>query len=115
MHVNFIAEINSILTPVPTYFMTIFKMPKWGLARIDRFRRDFLWKGKDPQNIRGSHCLVNWQTYLGPKRLGGLGIKDLKKFSRALMLRWLWHNWDSCDKSWKHLLKISDAIDREFF
>ena len=38
MDVNFIAEINSILTAVPTYFMIIFKMPKWGLARIDRFR-----------------------------------------------------------------------------
>jgi hypothetical protein len=31
------------------------------------------------------------------------------------MLRWLWHNWDNCDKAWKHLLKISDAIDRELF
>jgi hypothetical protein len=41
---------------------------------------------------------VNWQTYLRPKNLGGLGIKDLEKFNRALRLRWLWHNWDQQEK-----------------
>jgi hypothetical protein len=33
--------------------------------------------------------LVNWASCLRPKRLGGLGIKDLEKFSRALGLKWL--------------------------
>jgi hypothetical protein len=29
---------------------------------------------------------------------GGLGIKDLDKFGRALRLRWLWYNWDIIDR-----------------
>jgi hypothetical protein len=40
-------------------------------------------------NVRGCHYLVNWQACLRRIKLGGLGIKDLEKFSRALRLRWL--------------------------
>jgi hypothetical protein len=107
--------VKSVLSTMPTFFLTVFKMPKWGFARIDRFRRSFLWRGKDQENIKGGHCLVNWATCMRPKKLGGLGIKDLNKFSRALRLRWLWHSWDHKDRPWKHLLKISDLIDRQLF
>jgi len=38
-----------------------------------------------------------------PQPTGGLGIKDLDCFSRALRLRWLWHQWDSERKPWNGL------------
>jgi hypothetical protein len=34
-------------------------MPKGGFSKIDRFRRIFLWKEKNYDNIRGCHYLVN--------------------------------------------------------
>jgi hypothetical protein len=46
---------------------------------------------------------------------GGLDIKDLDKFARALRLRWLWHQWDEKEKPWKHLLRITDKKDRQLF
>jgi hypothetical protein len=58
---------------------------------------------------------VSWSTCLRPKRLGGLGIKDLDKFSRALRLKWLWHGWDHRDRPWKQILKVTDPIDRQLF
>jgi hypothetical protein len=88
-------------------FLTVFK--------IDIFRRSFLWRGQDPGNIRGGHCLVNWKKCMRPKNLGGLGIKDLDKFSRALQLRWLWFYWDHKERPWKPLLKVIDITDRQLF
>jgi hypothetical protein len=54
---------------------------------------------------------------LGIKDLkwGGLGIKDLEKFNRALRLRWLWHQWDEKEKPWKELLRVHDHKDIQLF
>lgn len=51
--------VKTVLTAMPTYFMTVFKLSKWEIMQIDRYRRSFLWKGTDPDNVRGEHCLVN--------------------------------------------------------
>jgi hypothetical protein len=83
-------HVKVVLSAMPTHFSTAIKPPKWLILGIDKFRRSFLWKGKDPDQGRG-HCLVNWKTCLRQKKWGGLGIKDIKKFSRALRLRWLWN------------------------
>jgi hypothetical protein len=50
-----------------------------------------------------------------PRELGGLGIKDLEKFGRALILKWLWYGWDNVEKPWKHILKIADYTERQLF
>jgi hypothetical protein len=75
--------VKSVLSAMPSYFITMFKMPKWGLNKIDKYRRGFLWKGHDAESTTRGHCLVNWKTCIRPKKLGGLGIKDLEKFGRA--------------------------------
>jgi hypothetical protein len=69
----------------------------------------------DPDKVRGTHCLVNWKHCSRPKRLGGLGIKDLDKFGRALYVRWLWFSWDTQARPWKKLLKFHDKSDRALF
>jgi hypothetical protein len=104
-----------VLSAMPTYFLTVFKMSKWGISNIDKFRRSFLWKRQDPENVKGGSLPCHWLKCARPKALGGLGIKDIEKFNRALRLRWLWHHWDEVDRPWKHLLKISDQVDRQLF
>jgi hypothetical protein len=107
--------VKSVLSAMPTYFMTVHKMPKWAFAKMDRIKRSFFLKGQDLDKVKGGHCLVNWQTCLRPKKWGGLGIKDLDRFSRALRLRWLWHHWDHIDRPWKKLIKVTDKVDRQLF
>lgn len=100
---------------MPTYFLTVFKLPKWAEKEIDWYRRSFLWQGTDPEHIKGGHCLVKWKHCIRPRKLGGLSIKDLDHFRRALRLRWLWHSWDHNERPWKRLLKHHDKADRELF
>jgi hypothetical protein len=106
--------VKTVLTAMPTYFLTPYKMQKWAIARVDRFR-SFLWKGHHSDNFNGGNDLVNWETCMRPKRSGGLGIKDLENFSRAFRLRWPWHQWDLKEKPWKQLLKVTDSKDRQLF
>jgi hypothetical protein len=46
---------------------------------------------------------------------GGLGIKDIENFSRALRLKWLWNSWDKQNRQWKNLVEVHDPIDRALF
>jgi hypothetical protein len=68
--------------------LSVFKIPKWGFKKLIDSEGISYGRGKTMKML-GGHCLVNWQKYTRPKGLGGLGIKELEKFSRALRLRWL--------------------------
>jgi hypothetical protein len=48
-------------------------------------------------------------------RLGGLGILDLKKFVRALRLRWLWQEWSAPKKLWVGMCIPCTEEDRRLF
>lgn len=77
--------INPVLSTIPIYWMSVFKLV---ILEIDKIRRDFLWKGPDmgSKGIR----LVAWKRICRPKNLGGWGIINLKEFNRALLGKWWW-------------------------
>jgi hypothetical protein len=37
--------------------MSVFQLSKWTIRRIDKIRRNFLWKGSE--EARGGHCMVS--------------------------------------------------------
>ena len=105
--------VNVVLTSIPTYYLIVFKLQKWAIKKIDKLRRSFLWKGSTDAN--GGHCLVKWSKVMRPKNFGGLSVLDLDLFSRALRLRWLWHEWVSPEKPWVGTTPPVDAVDKQLF
>jgi hypothetical protein len=85
-----IVLINVVLSALPTYFMSIFSLPAWVIREIDKIGINFLCH--DTPESRRMH-LINWELVTTPKRLGGLGIVDLKTFNQALLVKWYWQ-WD---------------------
>jgi hypothetical protein len=77
-----LALVNVVLSNIPVYYMTSNALSKWAVKKIDKIRRNFLYKG---DGLGGRpHCPVNWSGTCRDKRLGGLGIKNLEFFNRAL-------------------------------
>jgi hypothetical protein len=105
--------INSVLTSTLTYFLTSFVLTPCAIKKTDKIRRNFLRKGDEEAN--GGHCLVNWKTCCTPKKYGGLGIKDLRLYGRALRLRWSWLAWDEAERPWKGMQLPCDSTDLLFF
>ncbi|KAF8730242.1 hypothetical protein HU200_017220 [Digitaria exilis] len=93
--------------------MTVFRLSKWAIKRIDKIRRNFLWKGSE--EARGGHCLVNWSRVQRPKQFGGLGVLDLANFNRALYLRWQWLQWKDSTKPWSDLTIQHTPPELELF
>jgi hypothetical protein len=78
--------LNSVLSSVVLYHMTMFPLFKWTIKTIDKIRRGFLWHGSD--DVRRGNCLVNWRRVQRPKKLGGLSVLELQNFKRVLRIRW---------------------------
>nr|CAD40947.1 OSJNBa0027G07.11 [Oryza sativa Japonica Group] len=83
------------------------------LEQLDKQRRRFLWAGTG--DITGGKCKVNLTKTCMPTSQGGLGVLNLDKFTRALRLRWLWHEWKDQTKPWVGLETPCDEIDRNLF
>jgi len=58
---------------------------------------------------------VQWKKVQRPKKLGGLGVLDLERFSRALKLRWLWYEWKEPDRPWVGGNLPVNEVDRQLF
>jgi len=79
--------IKSTLSNLPTYFLSLFPIPSSVANRIKKLHRDFLWGGIGEEF---KFHLVNWAKVCSPISSGGLGIRNLRIFNKALLGKWLW-------------------------
>lgn len=107
--------VKSILTAQPIYHLIVFPTQKWLVKQIDPMRRSFLWKGDEPEKASGGYCLVRWLTVCTPKDMGGPGILDLERQSRALRLCWCWFQWKHDGRLWQGLYIPCDKNDKDLF
>lgn len=105
--------IRSVITSLPVYLISTIKPPKQFIKEFDKLHRRFLWSGDE--RLTGGKCKVAWTKVCVPTEKGGLSIKDLEAFSRALRLRWMWYAWDDRERPWKGLQVQADEKDWRLF
>jgi hypothetical protein len=79
--------INSSLSNIPLYMLSLYLAPSAVLKKMDTFRKRFLWCGGN--NIKKYH-LVKWDTVCTEKNKGGFGILNLRWMNISLLTKWLW-------------------------
>ena len=78
--------LKSTLSSLSTYFISLFVIPKRVCTRLEKIQRDFLWGGGALEN---KPHLVSWKVICAAKNDGGLGIRNLAIFNKALLRKWL--------------------------
>ncbi|GJY42315.1 CASP-like protein 4A3 [Tanacetum coccineum] len=69
------------------YWASVFILPTRVLLDIEQLMRGFLWcQG----NFRKGSAKVSWEVVCLPKDEGGLGVKRLNHFNKALMVSHIW-------------------------
>lgn len=79
--------LKSMLLSIPTYYLSMFTIPTSVANRIEKIQRDFLWAGLGDEHEL--HLAV-WDKLFSPIASGGLGIRKLTTFNKALWGKWLW-------------------------
>jgi hypothetical protein len=93
--------VNSVFSAMPTYYMCSFLLSPKVVEQIDKYRKHCLWNMGDI-NKKGK-CLAAWETTCRTKKEGGLGIIDIKKQNKALLMRFLHKFYNRDDIPWVKL------------
>jgi hypothetical protein len=78
---------NAVLNNLATYFMCSYLLPRGVIDSIDKRCRAFFWTGKD--SCSGARCLTAWDKVVSSKQERGVGIKDLHRQNRCLLLNFV--------------------------
>nr|GFB65270.1 RNA-directed DNA polymerase, eukaryota [Tanacetum cinerariifolium] len=87
--------IKSVLGSTPIYNMSLFKVPKYVLNKMENLRSNFF---NGIQDGDRKMVWVKWLKVLAAKKLGGLGVSSYFALNRGLIAKWMWR-FMSDDKS----------------
>ena len=95
--------IKSVLSSIPTYYLSLFPLPASVAHKMEVLQRNFLW-GSFGSDFK--FHLVRWNMVKQPFSIGGLGVKDLRLFNEALLGKWLWRFLTEKGKLWREVVAL---------
>ncbi|RVW56027.1 putative ribonuclease H protein [Vitis vinifera] len=101
--------IRSTLASMPTYLMSLLRMPRVVKLRLEKIQRDFLWGGGA---LEKRPHLAKWAVVCTHKKMGGLGIRNLSILNRALLCKWSWRYAVERDSYWKLIISTKYGVER---
>lgn len=79
--------IKSIAQALPTYLMSVFRLPATTCDDLTCMIRNYWWGAEKGRRKTHWH---SWEKLIQPKSHGGMGFKEFHLFNRALLARQAW-------------------------
>ncbi|GJY65056.1 putative RNA-directed DNA polymerase, eukaryota, reverse transcriptase zinc-binding domain protein [Tanacetum coccineum] len=104
--------VNSVLGSLHVFWASVFMLPTRILLDIEQIMRGFLWcQGK----LGGGKAKVAWNVVCLPKDEGGLGIRKLDAFNKALMTTQVWKLLSRKESLWVEWIHVYKLRGRSFW
>ena len=94
--------ISSVLYSIQAYWCTMFIIPKYTCYKIEQIFNGFLWSVKEG-NARKAK--VGWESLCLPKEEGGLGLRRIKDWNDAKIMKHIWSLFYRKDSIWVALVR----------
>ncbi|GJR59356.1 RNA-directed DNA polymerase, eukaryota [Tanacetum coccineum] len=91
-----------VLTSMPLYQMSVYKVPMGVLNRMESMRRNFF-NGVD--NNDRKITMIGLKKILATKKKGGLGVSSFFAINRALLFKWVWRFKSNHSSMWYRCIK----------
>ena len=75
--------IKAVAQTIPTYVMSVFKLPASVCDDLTRMMRQYWW---GVENGKKKMAWLSWEKMKLPKSMGGMGFRDMRAFNQALFL-----------------------------
>ncbi|GKD73276.1 RNA-directed DNA polymerase, eukaryota, reverse transcriptase zinc-binding domain protein [Tanacetum coccineum] len=99
--------LKSVLTSIPLYHMSIYKVPMGVLKKLESIRRNFF--NCMDGSVRKSSW-TSWSKVLASKKNGGLGVSGFFAHNRALLFKWVWRFFTDESSLWSSFIKALFGI-----
>ena len=99
----------SVLSSLPIYHLSLFRMPQKVCVILERIQRQFLLGGSAPEK---KIPLVSWATVCSEKNKCGIGVKSFSKMNKALLSKWSWRFANDINALWRKTIccKFGESI-----
>ena len=81
-----ITLIQSNSSHIPSYFLSLFRIPGLVAKRLENLQRNFLWS---ETGVGKKNYLLSWEVVCRSKEQEGLGFGKISLRNRALLGKWL--------------------------
>ncbi|XP_038998009.1 uncharacterized protein LOC120123085 [Hibiscus syriacus] len=100
--------IKSVLYSLPTYYLSLFKIPSSVNSKLNSIMSKFLWGGGTDKN---KIHWVSWSNVCKSKEEGGLGVLNISNMNRALLGKWSWRFANERNVVWRRLICSKYNLD----
>lgn len=102
--------IKSILSAIPIYYISVYKISKKYASSIEGIFKTFIWKGA---NLEKRIHLINWDIACLPKDDGGVSLQSITKKNTTLGVKLVWRMYQHPEKLWCKVMnaKYLDTTD----
>ncbi|GJS20963.1 RNA-directed DNA polymerase, eukaryota, reverse transcriptase zinc-binding domain protein [Tanacetum coccineum] len=104
--------VRSVLGSMHVYWASVFILPNQIILDIEQLMRGFLWCHGDMCNGKAK---VSWEVVCLPKIEGGLGVRRLDVFNKALMVPHIWNLLSRKESLWVKWIHEYKLRGRHFF
>ncbi|GJT77711.1 RNA-directed DNA polymerase, eukaryota [Tanacetum coccineum] len=94
--------LKSVLTAIPVYHMSLFKVPAGIIKNMESIRMNFF-HGIDKSERK--MVWIGWDNILASKKYGGLRISSFYAANRALLFKWMWRFLTQEPSLWSRFIK----------